>query len=176
MWAGKWVKDKKQEGGLPLKWIIRLWVLNVTCCLPGSPAFPGHQAFWEPLVQYGSVLTLPVLVLPWLWPGFLTVFLQWSLQTSAPVLCSEALALHFRLGEGSREPNVPEMPRKWEPWMNSWAYWSTGSLCILTFIISVGCWCSWLMGPGAVHPSLHINYWRGVFPVIYLTAGCDKYP
>ena len=97
-------------------------------------------------------------------------------QTSAPALCSEALALHFRLGEGSREPNVPEIPRKWGPWMNSWAYWSTGSLCILTFIISVGCWCSWLMGPGAVHPSLHINYWRGVFPVIYLTAGCDKYP
>lgn len=86
-----------------------------------------------------------------------------------------SLAFPFRLGEGSGEPNVPEMPRKWEPWMNSWAYWSTGSLCILTFIISVGCWCSWLMGPGAVHPSLHINYWRGVFPVIYLTAGCDKY-
>lgn len=86
------------------------------------------------------------------------------------------LDFHFRLREGLREPNVPEMPRKWEPWMNSWAYWSTGSLCILTFIISVGCWCSWLMGPGAVHPSLHINYWRGVFPVIYLTVGCDKYP
>lgn len=56
----------------------------------------------ESLLLSGSVLTLPVLVLPWPWPGFLTVSLLWSLQTSAPALCSEALALHFRLGEGSR--------------------------------------------------------------------------
>lgn len=106
-------------------------------------------------------------------PDHIIVVVTWGLS-----FCSLfwSLDFHFRLREGLREPNVPEMPRKWELWMNSWAYWSTGSLCILTFIISVGCWCSWLMGPGAVHPSLHINYWRGVFPVIYLTVGCDKYP
>lgn len=126
------------------------------CCYPGT--FPNHGA---------ASLLFFVFVL----------FLQWPLQTSFSS-CSLfwSLAFHFRLGEGSREPNVPEMPRKLVPWMNSWAYWSTRSLCILTFIISVGCWCSWLMGPGTVHPSLHINYWRGVFPVIYLTVGCDKYP
>lgn len=127
------------------------WVYGIlcACCQPGNA--PSHgQLPWPYYCSGHSDLS--------------SCALFWSLD------------FHFRLREGLREPNVPEMPRKWEPWMNSWAYWSTGSLCILTFILSVGCWCPWLMGPGAVHPSLHINYWRGVFPVIYLTVGCDKYP
>lgn len=125
------------------------WVALCSQCL--SCTFPSHgQLPWH----FFAVVTL----------DFLSCSLFWS------------LAFHFKEGEGVWEPNVPEMLRKWGPWMNSWAYWSTSSLCILTFIISVDCWCSWLMGPGAVHPSLHINYWRGVFPVIYLTVGCDKYP
>lgn len=149
-------------------------ITEIQLCLPCSYVLVYH-AFWEPLDQCVCALVVnPVVVLGI--ASFLGHVIAVVTQTPAPVLCSEALIFTSDWGRGLREPNVPEMPRKWEPWMNSWAYWSTGSLCILTFIISVGCWCSWLMGPGAVHPSLHINYWRGVFPVIYLTVGCDKYP
>lgn len=141
--------------------------------LSGSIAFSWAPRLWGPLRAQPYVRVCSC-ILPYL-ASFLDDFC--AVVTSDFHSCSLfwSDAFHFRVGEGW-EPNVPEMLRKWEPWMNSWAYWSTSSLCILTFIISVGCWCSWLMGPGAVHPSLHINYWRGVFPVIYLTVGCDKYP
>lgn len=136
---------------VPCLWDLLISIWHFVCLLPSLDSFLVIAIFLDHIIA----------VVTW---GLSSCSLFWSLD------------FHFRLREGLREPNVPEMPRKWEPWMNSWAYWSTGSLCILTFIISVGCWCSWLMGPGAVHPSLHINYWRGVFPVIYLTVGCDKYP
>lgn len=141
------------------------WIISWEQCLPGScRTLPGYESFWSGLVLCAHVAG----------PG--TSSSQWSITgVLAAALCSEA-CVSLQMGEEWRAPNVLEVPWKWEPWMNSWAYWSTSSLCILTFIISVGCWCSWLMGPGAVHPSLHINYRRGVFPVIYLTAGCDKYP
>lgn len=146
-----WVKPTMSSWLLRISSIASWSVLGTLCAVACPGFFPSHSHLPWPYYCSGHLRPqLPFFVLkPW-----------FSLQIEG----------------GVGESNVPEMPRKWEPWMNSWAYWSTGSLCILTFIISVGCWCSWLMGPGAVHPSLHINYWRGVFPVIYLTVGCDKYP